>query len=152
MLAIGDSVMKGAADVLGPRGWTVVAQESLQMVDAVPMVEDLAARGVFDDTEALIIHLGTNGNFSEDTLNALLAPVSHVPNVLLYTVRANRSWTASNNQLLRNRDRPGDNIVLIDWEVESNNCPGNCFAGDGIHLNYDGKVFYADLARDWTGV
>src|SRR5690606_22697196 len=31
VLAIGDSVMKGAADVLGPRGWTVVAQESLQM-------------------------------------------------------------------------------------------------------------------------
>jgi peptidoglycan/LPS O-acetylase OafA/YrhL len=152
VIAIGDSVMQGAADVLGPRGWTVVAQKSLQMADAVPMVEQMAAEGVFDDTEALIIHLGTNGDFSQETLDALLAPVSHVPNVLLYTIRANRSWTASNNQLLRNRDRPGDNIVLIDWEARSNECSNNCFAGDGIHLNATGKEFYADLARDWTGV
>ncbi len=152
VIAIGDSVMLGASDVLTPRGWTVVAQTSLQMKDAVPMVEEMAANGVFADTQAAIIHLGTNGNFDQDTLNALLAPLSSVPNVLIYTIRANRSWTASNNALLRARDQPGDNIALIDWEVRSQECTNNCFAGDGIHLNNTGKEFYADLARDWTGV
>jgi hypothetical protein len=151
VFAIGDSVMQGAADVLAPRGWTVFAQQSLQMADAVPTMERLAAAGTFDDTEALIIHLGTNGDFSQETLDALLAPVTHVPNVLIYTIRANRSWTASNNAMLRAADnRP--NVVLIDWEVRSNECANNCFAGDGIHLNATGKEFYADLARDWTGV
>jgi peptidoglycan/LPS O-acetylase OafA/YrhL len=151
VFAIGDSVMQGAADVLAPRGWTVFAQQSLQMADAVPTMERLAAAGTFDDTEALIIHLGTNGDFSQETLDALLAPVTHVPNVLIYTIRANRSWTASNNAMLRAADaRP--NVVLIDWELRSQECADNCFAGDGIHLNATGKQFYADLARDWTGV
>ena len=152
VIAIGDSVMLGAADVLVPRGWTVVAQTSLQMKDAVPMVEQMAAAGVFENTKAAIIHLGTNGTFDQDTLNALLAPLSSVPNVLLYTVRANRSWTAGNNALLRARDNPNDNILLIDWEVRSQECTNNCFAGDGIHLNNSGKEFYANLARDWTGM
>jgi len=152
VIAIGDSVMQGAADVLEPRGWTVVAQQGLQMVDAVPMVEEMAANGVFADTKAVIIHLGTNGTITAETLNALLAPLSSVPNVLLYTVRANRSWTAGNNAIIRARDKPGDNIALIDWEQRAVDCPGNCFAGDGIHLNAAGKKYYADLARDWTGV
>jgi len=152
VIAIGDSVMQGAADVLAPRGWTVVAQQSLQMKNAVPMVEQMAAAGVFEGTEAVIIHLGTNGYFEEDTLDALLAPLSSVPNVLIYTIRANREWTAPNNALLRARDHPNDNIVLIEWDVRSNECTANCFASDGIHLNATGKEFYADLAQDWTGV
>ncbi|HUG00027.1 MAG TPA: acyltransferase family protein [Ilumatobacter sp.] len=152
VLAIGDSVMKGAADVLVPRGWTVVAEESLQMAAAVPMVEELKAAGVLEGTQAVIVHLGTNGTISEETLNALLAPLSQVPNVLIYTIKANRSWTAGNNAILRERDRPGDNIALIDWELRSQECTDRCFAGDGIHLNATGKTFYADLAKDWTGV
>ncbi len=152
VIAIGDSVMLGAADVLVPRGWTVVAQTSLQMKDAVPMVQQMADAGVFAETQAAIIHLGTNGPFDKETLDALLAPLSSVPNVLLYTVRANRSWTAGNNALLRARDNPNDNILLIDWEVRSQECTNNCFAGDGIHLNNTGKEFYANLARDWTGM
>ena len=152
VFAIGDSVMLGASDVLVPRGWEVWAVQSLQMKDAVPKVEEWAAAGLFENTQAVIVHLGTNGNFSEETLNALLAPLSNVPNILLYTIRGNLSWTASNNAILRNRDKPGDNIVLVDWEVRAADCPGNCFAGDGIHLNADGKKYYADLARDWTGV
>jgi hypothetical protein len=43
-------------------------------------------------------------------------------------------------------------VVLIDWELRSQECTSNCFAADGIHLNATGKEFYADLARDWTGV
>ena len=153
VLGIGDSVMQGAADVLEPRGWTVVAEQGLQMVDAVPMVQSLVDGGVItSDTAAVIVHLGTNGTFSAETLDALLAPLSIVPNVLLYTIRADRSWTATNNALLRARDRPGDNIVLIDWAQRAAECSDNCFAGDGIHLNANGKIFYANLARDWTGV
>lgn len=152
VLAIGDSVMLGASDVLVPRGWTVVAQTTLQMQDAVPMVEEMAANGVFSGTEAVIVHVGTNGPFDREQLDALLAPLAEVPNVLVYTVRADRAWTEPNNALLRAVDQPGDNIVLIDWDVRSQECTDDCFAGDGIHLNENGKQFYADLARDWTGV
>ncbi len=29
----------------------------------------------------------------------------------------------------------GDNMILIDWEVLAAECPGQCFATDGIHLD-----------------
>ncbi|HWL42226.1 MAG TPA: hypothetical protein VNQ73_04730 [Ilumatobacter sp.] len=151
VIAIGDPVMQGAADVLEPRGWTVVAQQGLQLADAVPMVEQMATNGVFAETQTVIVHLGTNGTFTAEQLDALLAPLAGVPNVLLYTVHADRSWTENNNAIIRARDQPGDNIALIDWAARAGDCPGDCFAADGIHLNAAGKEFYADLARDWTG-
>ncbi len=61
------------------------------------------------------------------------------------------AWTASNNAILAAKDTPGDNIILVDWATESNNCVGNCFASDGIHLSSDGVQFYANMIRDWTG-
>ena len=69
----------------------------------------------------------------------------------MLNVHANRSWTASNNQLLDDRDVDGDNIILIDWNTKAAECAGNCFAADGIHLSADGQKYYADLIGDWTG-
>ena len=152
ILAIGDSVMKGAADLLTERGYVVVAEEGLQMANAVPVLESLKAEGLLNETDAVVVHLGTNGPIEADTLNALLAPLSAIPNVLLYTVHANRSWTVANNEIIRARDGGGDNIVLIDWDVRANECIDNCLYGDGIHLQPNGQEFYADLAQDWTGI
>ncbi len=148
-LAIGDSVMLGAAGVLSDRGYTVNAEVSRQMIDVVPVMEQLAEAELFGDP--LIIHLGTNGPFTKETLDAFLAPLSSVPNVIMLNVRANRPWTAANNALLQERDRPGDNIILIDWQALSQGCTGNCFSADGIHLSADGRRFYADVIGDVTG-
>jgi peptidoglycan/LPS O-acetylase OafA/YrhL len=148
-LAIGDSVMLGAANVLSERGYVVNAEQNRQMIDMVPLFEQLAAQNLFGDP--VIIHLGTNGPISRDTLDALLAPLADVPNVIVLNVRANRSWTAANNAILAERDTPGDNVILVDWATKSNECPGNCFASDGIHLTGEGARFYANLIGDVTG-
>jgi len=148
-LAIGDSVMLGAADVLSGRGYVVNAEVSRQMIDMVPLFEQLGEQDLFGDP--VVIHLGTNGPITRETLDALLAPLSDVPNVIMLNVRANRAWTAENNAILAARDSPNDNIILIDWASKSNECPGNCFAADGIHLNATGAEYYADLIGDWTG-
>ena len=148
-LAIGDSVMLGAAGVLSNRGYTVNAEVSRQMVDVVPVMEQLADADLFGDP--VVIHLGTNGPFTKETLDAFLAPLSSVPNVIMLNIRAERPWTASNNALLQERDRPGDNIILIDWQGLSQGCTGNCFSADGIHLSADGQRFYADVIGDVTG-
>ena len=78
---------------------------------------------MFDNV--VVIHLGTNGPFEKDTLDAFLEPLSQVPNVIMLNVHANRSWTASNNQLLADRDKPGDNIIVIDWNTLATQCPGD---------------------------
>ncbi len=148
-LAIGDSVMLGAAGVLSNRGYTVNAEVSRQMVDVVPVMQQLADADLFGDP--VVIHLGTNGPFTKETLDAFLAPLSSVPNVIMLNIRAERPWTASNNALLQERDRPGDNIILIDWQGLSQGCTGNCFSADGIHLSADGQRFYADVIGDVTG-
>ncbi len=148
-LAIGDSVMLGAAGVMKARGYTVDAQESRQMIDMIPLMEQLGEAELFGDP--VIIHLGTNGPITEETLNAFLAPLGSVPNVIMLNVRANRAWTAQNNALLAARDRPGDNIILVDWLGLSANCAGNCFAADGIHLSAAGAEYYADVIGDITG-
>jgi hypothetical protein len=148
-LAIGDSVMLGAAGVLTERGYTVDAHVSRQMIDIVPTMQQFGAANLFGDP--VIIHLGTNGPFDAETLDALLAPLSSVPNVILLNVHANRPWTANNNALLAARDKPGDNIILIDWNAKAAECPGDCFYSDGIHLKPEGQKYYADLIGDVTG-
>ena len=147
--AIGDSVMLGAAGVLSDRGYTVNAEKSRQMIDMVPVMKQLGDADLFGSP--VVIHLGTNGPFTKETLDDFLRPLSKVPNVLLINVRANRPWTGQNNALLAARDNPNDNIILVDWNSLSNNCVGNCFASDGIHLSADGQKFYADMIGDITG-
>jgi hypothetical protein len=132
-LAVGDSVMLGAAGVLTERGYTVDAHVSRQMIDMVPIFEQFGEANLFGDP--VVIHLGTNGPFDAETLDALLAPLSNVPNVIMLNVFAN----------------PGDNIILIDWNTLATQCPGSCFAADGIHLNATGQEYYADVIGDVTG-
>lgn len=150
-LAIGDSVMLGAAGVLKERGYTVNAEVSRQMNQTVSLMEQLGEADLFGDP--VIIHLGTNGPITRETLDALLAPLSRVPNVIILNVHANRPWTAENNRILAERDKPNgqDNIILIDWNSLANECPGDCFAADGIHLTDAGRVYYANVIGDWTG-
>ena len=141
--------MLGAAGVLSERGYIVNAEKSRQMIDMVPIMQQLGEAELFGDP--VIIHLGTNGPFTEETLNDFLRPLSGVPNVLLINIRANRPWTAENNALLAARNKPNDNIILVDWSSLANNCAGNCFAADGIHLSADGQRFYANMIGDITG-
>jgi hypothetical protein len=67
-------------------------------------------------------------------------------------VKADRDWTAGNNALLRAADQEGDNRILLDWEVRSAECPGDCFYDDGIQLRPEGQKFYADLIADVLGL
>jgi hypothetical protein len=143
--------MLGAAGVLKERGYTVNAEVSRQMNQTVQLMEQLGEADLFGDP--IIIHLGTNGPISRETLDALLAPLSRVPNVIMLNVRGNRAWTAENNRILAARDKPlgQDNLILIDWNSLSNECPGDCFADDGIHLTATGQEYYANVIGDVTG-
>ncbi len=144
--------MLGAAGVLKDRGYTVNAEVSRQMNQtSCPLMEQLGEADLFGDP--VIIHLGTNGPITRETLDAILAPLSRVPNVIMLNVHANRPWTAENNRILAERDKPDgqDNIILIDWNSLANECPGDCFADDRIHLTDAGRVYYANLIGDWTG-
>jgi hypothetical protein len=143
LVALGDSVMLGAAEELQARGFQVDALQSRQMSAFVPTMQALRDNGTFGSV--VVIHLGTNGGFSQETLDAMLATVADVPVVLLLTGKADRGWIADNNAKLRAVPSTHPNVTVVDWEVLSPSCEGRCFYDDGIHLTQSGQNFYADV-------
>jgi len=143
LVALGDSVMLGAAEELQARGFQVDAQVSRQMKNFVPTMQALRDNGTFGSV--VVIHLGTNGGFSQETLDQMLATVAAVPVVLLLTGKADRGWIADNNARLRAVPVAYPNVTVVDWEVLSAACPGRCFYDDGIHLTQSGQNYFAGV-------
>jgi peptidoglycan/LPS O-acetylase OafA/YrhL len=143
LVALGDSVMLGAAEELQARGFQVDALQSRQMKAFVPTMQLLNDNGTFGSV--VVVHLGTNGGFSQETLDAMLATVADVPVVLLLTGKADRGWIAGNNAKLRAVPATYGNVTVVDWEILSASCEGRCFYDDGIHLTQTGQNFYADV-------
>ncbi|MGB0114749.1 MAG: acyltransferase family protein [Ilumatobacteraceae bacterium] len=143
LVALGDSVMLGAAEELQARGFQVDAAQSRQMNTFVPTMATLRDNGTFGPV--VVIHLGTNGPFSDQTLSDMLATVADVPVVLLLTAKADRGWVADNNARLRAVPASHPNVSVIDWESLSAGCEGTCFYDDGIHLTQSGQNYYADM-------
>jgi lysophospholipase L1-like esterase len=141
--AIGDSVMLGAAENLAARGVVVDAAQSRQMRDYVPTVQALAAQGLLGDV--VVVHLGTNGSFSEETMTAFFDALVSVPRVFVMTIHADRGYTQRNNELIASLPGRYPNVTVIDWSALVASCDGNCLYADGIHLPPAGRRFYADL-------
>jgi lysophospholipase L1-like esterase len=149
VIAIGDSVMLGAAPALTAKGAVVDARQNRQGTEGAEIVEALAAAGQLPNV--LVIHLGTNGPASQATLDRIITAAATVPFILVLTVRADRSWTADNNQRIKDLEvrYPGQ-VHLLDWATISNDCTNDCFYADNIHLKSAGQQFYADAV--WAAI
>lgn len=148
-IVFGDSVVLGAAGVLDERGYLVNAEVNRPLIDLVADVEAVVGGGL--DPNIVVLHLGTNGPIRRDDLERLVAATAGVPNVIMINAHSDRDWIRPNNALLAEIDRPGDNIIMIDWATLATECPGRCFAADGIHLNETGAAYFADRLADITG-
>ncbi len=73
-LAVGDSVMLGAAAQLSELGFTVDAVESRAWVNGLDFIETLGEQDRLP--EILIIHLGTNGPIGQSNMDRMMAAVS----------------------------------------------------------------------------
>jgi peptidoglycan/LPS O-acetylase OafA/YrhL len=149
LVALGDSVMLGAAEELQARGFQVDALVSRQMRDFVPTMAALRDNGTFGSV--VVVHLGTNGAFNQETLEQMLATVADVPVVILVTGKADRGWIAGNNARIRAVPSTRPNVTVLDWEVLAATCPGRCFYDDGIHLTQSGQDYFAGLIGRLVG-
>jgi hypothetical protein len=150
LVALGDSVMLGAAEELGALGFLVDAVVSRQMKNYLPDMQAIRDMGVFGS--AVVVHLGTNGPFSQETLDQTMTVLADVPVVLMVTSKAEREWVAGNNERIRALPAAYPNVTVLDWEVLSATCPGDCFYDDGIHLNQLGQTYYTGLISDTLGL
>ncbi len=149
-IALGDSVMLGAAEELQALGFAVDAVQSRQAVDFLPTMQQLQQNRTYGS--AVVVHLGTNGGFSQETLDGMMATLVDVPVVLVLTDKADRGWVAGNNAMIRALPERYPNVTVLAWEVLSQACQGNCFYDDGIHLPPDGQNYYADLIARTLGL
>jgi peptidoglycan/LPS O-acetylase OafA/YrhL len=150
LVALGDSVMLGAAEELGALGFLVDAVVSRQMKNYLPDMQAIRDMGVFGS--AVVVHLGTNGPFSQETLDETMAVLADVPIVLMVTSKAERGWVAGNNDKVRALPAAYPNVTVLDWEVLAGACPGDCFYDDGIHLNQFGQTYYTGLVGATLGL
>ena len=156
VFAIGDSVMKGAAPSLAELGIVVDAQQDRQARMGAEIFQQLEDLGV--TVNVAVVHLGTNGPVSQETFDFLMEATSEIPKVIVLTLTANRDWTAANNAKIRALTDTHPNVTVLDWQLVSELCTGECFAADRIHLDRDGMRFYAaeiwkamgrELPSDW---
>jgi len=150
-VAIGDSVMLGAAEELTAAGYEVDASQNRQMSSYLPTIEGLRDTGQLGDVGVVVVHLGTNGNFSADTATRFFSALAGVPRVVVMTVSADRSWTVPNNDKLYGLPDQFPNVQILDWGRLADSCPGDCYYGDDIHLKPAGQQYYTALVQQQAG-
>jgi len=142
-LALGDSVMLGAATQLAGDGFTVDAVESRAFVNGLDTILQLEQQGRLGDV--VVVHLGTNGPISTSDMNRMMEALAGVPQVLLLTIDVPRDYTGPNNSLIYDTVNTYPNVSLLDWAGLAGSCPGDCFYSDGFHLQPDGQDYYSAL-------
>jgi hypothetical protein len=149
ILAIGDSVMLGAARILTDRGITVDALKSRpfrQALEIANYVKSINRLGEF-----VIIHLGTNNFVDQQTLDEIMVPLKDVDLVLFVTAHVpTRKWQDPNNALVRALPNVYGNVRVLDWYQVAVEHPEYLY-GDKVHLNNEGQKVYADLIMQAIG-
>ncbi len=141
VFALGDSVMKGAAPALADLGIVVDAVQDRQGKMGADIFVQLKELGVTMD--AAVVHLGTNGPMSQETLDTMMQALREVPRVVVLTSKAYRDWTDSNNEKIRALPATYPNVTVLDWQLVATLCTGDCLTADGIHLEREGIDYYA---------
>ena len=143
---VGDSVMRGALDVLKAAmpGATVDAVEGRQASVAFDIVNGLAGRDQIGTD--VVLHIGTNGTIQPSALDAVLARVSR-SRVVLLTDHVPRPWQDLNNRILTEAAHNHPNVHLADWNAAASAHPEWLWP-DGIHLRPEGAAAYRDLIAD----
>ncbi len=144
VLAIGDSVMLGAAGALAEAipSAEIDASVSRQVSEGIAALEARAAAGTLGDV--VVIHLGTNGSFTTGQFDHVMATLQTVERVVFLNLKVPRDWEGPDNAILSESVSRYPNAVLIDWHAFASDHP-EYFYDDEIHLNPEGATRYASL-------
>ena len=141
ILAVGDSVMLGAEQSLEREipSMYVDAKVSRQFWDATVVLQQYKNAGLLPPT--IVIHMGTNGAFSDAQFAALMAVVGP-RQVFFVNAREPRTWETTVNTRLAADVKNYPNAHLLNWHNFGG--PHNdWFVSDGIHLTAVGAQGYA---------
>lgn len=140
VLAIGDSVMLGAARKLKAKGITVDAEKNRQFFDSLQIFGYLKATGELGDN--VVIHLGTNNGTTKQTLDRIMKTLIDVRQVIFLTTHVpTKGWQQDTNMLIAALAKKYPNVKIVYWNAITKLHP-EYFAGDKVHLKPAGQDFY----------
>jgi hypothetical protein len=140
VLAVGDSVMLGAAKKLSSYGLTVDAEKNRQVLYAKQIFRYYSSTDELGDN--VVIHLGTNGTTKASTFDSILGPLKDVKRVLVLNIHVpSREYQKINNKIINALPERWSNVTVLDWYGHSNPHP-EWFAKDKVHLNAVGQDNY----------
>lgn len=145
-LAIGDSIMLGAAFALEELGLVVEAEETQTFEDVLRLTGALKQSGRLGDV--VVIGLGMTGIPDAAAVEQIMANLDEVPNVFFLTFAGDRPWLTAYNELVRTLAGRHQNVKVIDWATKAGDCTGDCFAADGLHLVAEGREYYARIVME----
>ena len=149
VLAIGDSVMLGATNVLTERGVTVDAVKSRPYRQALEIVNFM--KSVNRLGSVVIIHLGTNNTVDELTLDEIMVPLRDVPLVLFVTVHVpSEVRQNTNNRRINELPAKYENVKVLDWFSVAVAHPEYLYS-DKTHIRPEGQQVYANLMMQAIG-
>jgi len=142
-LALGDSVILGAADTLARRGFEVDARCARNPAEGIKMLRQRRRRGTLP--EIVVMALGTNIAVSSRDIVRMLRVVGRRRTLMLVTPF--RSWHPFHTQPMRRaaRRRPR-RVELIDWSSRARR-NRHWFSGDGTHLRPSGIDVYTRILK-----
>lgn len=143
---VGDSVVLGARPQLqrAIAGAVVDAEVGLQGHQAHQRLRQLMAERRLCPN--VVLHIGTNGYLQEPRHLEMVAALAARGRVVLVNIRADRRWTAPNNDLIARAAREVPGVRLVDWSSASERQPAY-FVQDGIHLTVAGMGAFAEKIR-----
>jgi len=149
VLAIGDSVMLGAARELSSRGATVDALKSRPVRQALEIVNYLKSTRRLGSI--VVIHLGTNNTATEAVFDEIMSTLRDTPLVVFLTVHVpSEPRQTVNNRLINALPAKYANVKVLDWHTIVGQYPEYLYS-DQTHLRPDGARFYADLIMQSVG-
>ncbi|MBK9179377.1 MAG: acyltransferase [Acidimicrobiales bacterium] len=150
-VAVGDSVMLGAATALGQAfGGNIIVDAVVgrQASDGVAVLR--ARRDAGQLTGTVVVQLGNNGTFNDAQFDEMMQVLQGVPKVVVLNVRVTRGWESQVNQTVAAGASRYPNVVFLDWYNASAG-RYDLFWDDDIHLRPEGAAYYAQLIRQYVG-
>jgi peptidoglycan/LPS O-acetylase OafA/YrhL len=141
ILAIGDSVMRGAAPGLARKLGNVVVDthEGRQAAEYPPIVDQYRRERRLP--QRVVIQVGNNGPLYTKEIDALRAALTGVAHIYLVNVAVPRSWQGEVNGELENAVKSWPQARLVDWRSKFRADE----TYDGIHLTPAGQAAYIEL-------